>query len=83
MCVACHQDIPEGNLAISAMQHMAEMADINIDNKEHKNILHKILNIGAWTQVLVILAIVLLFIYIIYTVFIKKESINPKNRGWK
>jgi hypothetical protein len=82
-CLACHQDMPDGNLAVSAMQHMAMMADVNIDNKEHKNILHKILNIGAWTQVLVILAIVLLFMYIIYTVFIKKESINPKNRGWK
>lgn len=82
-CLACHQDIPEGNLAISAMQHMAMMADVNIDNKEHKNILRNVLNLGAWTQVLAILLVTLLFIYVMYTVFIKKESINPKNRGWK
>ncbi len=83
MCFSCHQDIPQGNLAISAMKHMASMADIKVDNKEHQSILNNILNIGAWTQVLLILFVVLIFIYVLYTVFIKKESINPKNRGWK
>jgi len=83
VCISCHQEIPEGNLAISAMNHIAEMAELKIDNKEHQNILNKILNIGAWFQILAVLFILLMFIYIMYTVFIKNKSINPRNRGWK
>ena len=83
VCLSCHASIPEGNLAVSAMTHIAEMAELNIDNKEHQGILNKILNIGAWLQVLGSIFVLLLFIYIVYTVFIKKKSINPRNRGWK
>ncbi len=49
-CLSCHQDIPTGNLAISAMTHAAEMAGVKIDKKMHGDILHKLLNIGAWIQ---------------------------------
>jgi len=83
VCISCHIDIPEGNLAVSAMTHVAEMADLNIDNKEHQSILNKVLNIGAWFQVLGLIFILLVLVYIVYTVFIKKKSINPRNRGWK
>ena len=65
------------------MTHIAEMAEIEIDNKEHQNILNKILNIGAGTQIIGGASILLLFMYIVYTLFIKKKSINPRNRGWK
>ena len=83
ICMSCHYKIPEGNLAISAMSHIAEMAEIEIDNKEHQSILNKILNIGAWFQIFFVVFVLLMFVYIIYTVFIKKRSINPRNRGWK
>jgi hypothetical protein len=53
MCLSCHQEIPKGNLAVSAMTHAANMAGVKIDNKMHGNILHKLLNIGAWVQVLI------------------------------
>jgi len=53
VCLSCHQSIPEGNLAISTMNHIAEMSGIKIDNKEHNNILNKILNIGAWIQLII------------------------------
>ena len=52
MCLSCHQSIPEGNLAVSAMTHAADMAGIKIDRKMHGDILGKLLNIGAWVQVL-------------------------------
>ena len=83
VCLSCHTGLPEGNLAISAMTHIAEMAELEIDNKEHSSILNKILNLSAWIQIIGTIFIILLLIQIIYTVFIKKRSINPRNRGWK
>ena len=83
VCLSCHQDIPKGNLAVSAMTHIAQMAELKIDNKEHQGILHKIVNLGAWVQVLGVIFVVLLILYLIYRKFIKKKSINPMNRGWK
>ncbi|QSZ42688.1 cytochrome C [Sulfurimonas aquatica] len=83
MCISCHIDIPEGNLAVSGLAHMAEMANIKIDKKEHQSILNKILNLSAIIQIVAIVFMSLMFIYIVYTIFIKKKSINPRNRGWK
>jgi hypothetical protein len=83
VCLSCHQDIPEGNLAVSAMTHIAQMAEMKIDNKEHQGILNKILNLGAFLQVTGGGFIILLMFYIIYRKFIKKKSINPMSRGWK
>ncbi len=54
MCLSCHKSMPDGNLAVSAMTHAANMAGIKIDNEMHGDILHKLLNIGAWFQVLLI-----------------------------
>ena len=83
VCLSCHKDIPQGNLAVSAMTHIAEMADITIDKKEHQNILNKILNMGAWLQILGAVFVAGLVLYIIYRKFIKKKSINPMSKGWK
>ncbi len=52
VCLSCHKSIPAGNLAVSAMTHAANMVGIKIDNKMHSDILHKLLNIGAWFQLL-------------------------------
>jgi hypothetical protein len=83
VCLSCHQSIPEGNLAVSAMTHIAEMAEIEIDNKEHQNILHKILNIGAYSQLIGGGIALVLFLLIIYVLFFKKKPYNPRNEGWK
>jgi hypothetical protein len=83
VCLSCHKDIPVGNLAISAMTHIANMTNYKIDNKEHKGILNKLLNIGAWLQVLIISVFTLILFYGIYSVFFKKKKINPRNEGWK
>ena len=83
VCLSCHTDIPEGNLAISAMTHVAEMAELDIDNKTHQGILNKVLNIGAWSQVIGLALVVILSMFIIYILFFKKKPFNPRNEGWK
>jgi len=50
-CFSCHQSIPEGDLAISAMNHIANMAGVEIDKEMHNGILHKTVKISAWVQV--------------------------------
>ena len=83
VCFSCHQDIPKGNLAVSAMTHVAEMADINVDNKTHADILNKILSIGAFVQVLGGIVVGMLIMFAIYIIFFKKQRVNPRNHGWK
>ena len=83
ICVACHQSIPEGNLAISAMTHVAQMAEIEVDNKMHKEILNKSLNMSAWGQVIGGALFIILILYGIYIMFFKKKPYNPRNEGWK
>ncbi len=65
VCLSCHKDIPDGNLAVSSMVHIAEMAGMKIDKKEHASILNKILNLSAWVQILLpLLVIVGLLLFI-------------------
>jgi hypothetical protein len=65
VCLSCHQDIPKGNLAVSAMTHIAQMAGVQIDKKEHDSLLRKLLNIGAWGQILVPILILILLIWLL------------------
>jgi len=76
MCLSCHKNIPDGDLAVSAMVHASEMAGIKIDREEHGSILNKILIMGAWLQVLVA---TLFGGYIIYRLFFKSKQ----PRRWK
>jgi len=59
VCLSCHQTMPDKDLAVSLMVHVASVARIDIDNKMHKNILHKNLLLSAWVQVLVGIVIVI------------------------
>ncbi len=79
VCFSCHQDMPSGNLAVSAMTHVAKMVDLNIDNKLHNKILNKSLNISAWVQVLG----VLIFISILYMKVFRNKHVNRRKEGWK
>jgi len=83
ICLSCHQDIPKGNLAVSVMVHMAEMAEVNIDNKMHRDIVNKTVNVTAWMQVIGGILIGILIVYLIYYMFLKKKPYNPRNEGWK
>jgi len=83
MCISCHQTIPDGNLAVSAMTHIANMSEIDIDKDMHNYILSKLLDIGAWAQVVGVGFILLIIGYLIYAKFIRKKPVNPRNEGWK
>ncbi len=52
VCLSCHKEIPDEDLAVSLMVHTAEVAGVTIDNKTHRTILNKSLLISAWVQVL-------------------------------
>ena len=52
VCLSCHQSIPNDNLGVSLMVHLAQVANVDIDNKMHKNILHKSLLLSAWVQII-------------------------------
>ncbi|MFK5937755.1 MAG: multiheme c-type cytochrome [Sulfurimonas sp.] len=83
VCFSCHKDIPEGNLAVSVMTHMAEMSELHIDKKEHMGILNKIINLAAWVQFGVGLIIGIIFMILFYKIFLKKKPFNHRNQGWK
>lgn len=52
VCLSCHQSIPDKDPAVSLMVHVANVANIEIDNEMHQGILHKLLLVGAWSQIL-------------------------------
>jgi len=51
-CLACHQELPSNDLAVSLMVHTAKYAGVTIDNDMHKTIVHKSILLSAWVQVL-------------------------------
>ena len=59
VCLSCHQEIPEQDLAVSLLTHIREKTGIKIDNQMHNNILHKLVLMGAWGQVLGVIAFIL------------------------
>jgi hypothetical protein len=63
-CYACHQSIPEGDLAISAMSHISMMAALQIDKEDHNEILNKTVRISAWVQVGVPVLLILLLLLV-------------------
>jgi len=63
VCLSCHKSVPDKDLAVSALHHVATMAGLKIDKKEHGSILNKILHIGAWVQVVGILFLLFVVIY--------------------
>ena len=52
VCLSCHINIPEGDLAVSAMVHASEMVGVKINNEAHGSILNKVVRLSAWIQVL-------------------------------
>lgn len=51
VCLSCHQEIPSQDLAVSLLTHIKEVSGIKIDKEKHNSILHKLVLLGAWTQV--------------------------------
>ncbi len=69
VCLSCHETIPKGDLAISAMSHIADMAGVKIDNRTHRDILNKSIKISAWIQI----GLPILFIFAILVWIFRKK----------
>ncbi len=53
VCLSCHQELPEENLAVSFLHHVAEYVDqVPKSAEEHNDLLHKIVLFAAWGQLL-------------------------------
>ncbi len=63
VCISCHQEMPDHDLAVSMMVHIKEVGGFKIDNTYHKNILNKTIRLTAWVQVLGILILVCFIIW--------------------
>lgn len=65
VCLACHKEIPDGDMAIDLLSHVAKFGGLEIDNEMHSSLLHKSMLFTAWGQVLLgillITAVVLLY----------------------
>ena len=60
-CLACHQEIPNGDLAVSLLVHTAKYAGVKIDNEMHKTIVNKSILLSAWVQVFGVLLLLVGF----------------------
>jgi nitrate/TMAO reductase-like tetraheme cytochrome c subunit len=66
-CVACHVEIPHGDLAVDIMTHMVDTSGIVMDNDLHNSELNFILRLGAWVKILVGAFIIALIAYWYYS----------------
>ncbi len=74
VCLSCHQEIPNKSLAVSAMAHMKEMGGIDIDNRRHRDIVHKSVWLSAWMQVFGGVLLVLLGAMALYRYIPRKDK---------
>ncbi|MCO4760305.1 MAG: cytochrome C [Myxococcales bacterium] len=52
VCVGCHKQLPEGNLAVSALHHAAKMiGQVPRSREQHADLLSKMTWTSAWAQV--------------------------------
>lgn len=76
VCLSCHKSIPDEDVAISLISHMAKYASIEIDTETHASILSKSNHISAWVQVL---GAIFILGFILYRIFFRKKK---KVRRW-
>jgi hypothetical protein len=57
VCLACHKEIPDQTLATSFLHHVAEYTgQLPKTPGKHNNLIHKVLMIAAWGQLLAVVA---------------------------
>ena len=53
ICLSCHQEIPDGSLAVSVMHHIAERTgQMPVTNDQHGALIHKTLLFAGWGQLI-------------------------------
>ena len=74
VCLSCHITIPDKDLAVSLMSHIAKYGGITIDKKTHAGILYKLTLMGAWGQVLFGFFIGIGMLFVALKVFRRKHA---------
>ena len=73
VCVSCHQTVPDKDVAINLLSHVAKYGNVKIDNRMHSGILNKSIRITAWVQVL--LGVMVIFgIALFVWIWLKKRK---------
>ncbi len=75
VCMSCHKTIPDADVAVSLISHMAKYANVDIDSEIHGSILNKMTHLSAWVQVI---GAILILVLLIKVIFFRK----PKRRIW-
>ena len=58
-CLACHQEIPENSAAINLLHHVANYTgQLPHTQDQHNNLIHKIVLVSTWAQVLAVVGVV-------------------------
>jgi len=74
-CIACHQEIPDGNLAVSALVRTGRLLNMNPhSDAEHASLLNRDLKLAATVQILTPI-IVLVFIFLLWK-YRRSKTIN-------
>ena len=64
-CIACHQEIPDGNLAVSALVKTGQMMGMSPhSDEEHASLLNRDLKLVAMVQLLGPIIMVLFFLLV-------------------
>ncbi len=66
VCMSCHQTIPDGDLAVDLMSHVAEYSGVQIDQRRHDGILDRGMRLSAWVEVLLGILFILALGYVLY-----------------
>lgn len=74
VCLACHEQIPSGDVAIDLLSHVKEVTDLReIDTGEHNDLIGKSNRIAAWAQVIGAFVLGVLLVLLVLRI---------KNRKW-
>jgi hypothetical protein len=75
VCLSCHKTIPNGSLAVDLLHHVKEMSGTKMNNEDHNDLLHKMLMLSAWVQVLIGV-----FLVLVVGFFVRKWSRRVKRK---
>ncbi len=64
VCISCHESIPDGDLAVTILEHLKETAGVQVDKEKHREILNFDIRLAGWLKVL--LPVFLFFAFILW-----------------
>lgn len=73
VCLSCHQTVPDNDIAVDLMSHVAQYSNTNIDNKVHSRILNKSIRVTSWAQLILFLIASFGIAYLVYRLIRKRK----------